>query len=429
MILLRDRGEWTIFLKKTKKILKRWMIGPYLGPQIYEILHYLGLAQAQAPKPLSLWRSTTSGGTNNLVFLEVLMQIDRIILSCGIKDSDHFTMINLLCQDIELGPPEEFIDLFTSYRGRVLHNIQDPCLQLLAKAAGGSAAESLRLPFIDVSSPRQESYTRVATHVFKIQENPEALCILPLCASLWHFAPKQTDQLNKQALSEMNVLMRLENIFQCDILCPSHFNGEGHLLLHVFSALGRYKPVKNMEEFTDIPKDKFVLDALLMILLLPEEHDEVSPQALGQEVDPQCLSRIVDMCKRIKKNQFTLLTLLADLIPSITISPGLAAEDVEVMSFCINAALCLPRDPRSIVIIPIITTRLLEFRDEMMELKIRTKKQNLVASKKAEMTADSLKTLLASMLVFGGQSRRLLSCARMHKEGNPALGWLSVNLD
>ncbi|KIM32250.1 hypothetical protein M408DRAFT_20568 [Serendipita vermifera MAFF 305830] len=285
---------------------------------------------------------------------------------------NHLTLINLVCQDIELGPPEDFIGYFTEARLEYLQAIEDPCLQLVVKAVGGSALESLPLPFIDVSSPLKESYTRIARYVFKLQENTDALHTLPLCASLWDFAHEQADQLSTRALGEMNILMRLEKIFQCDVLCPLHFNGDGHILLHVFDKFRRCKPFETMEAFTNISKGAMVLDAPLMILLLPEEHNEVSltPEGLGPvtgPIDPHCLSYLLNLCKRVKGEQFTLLTLLADLTSRVASNYALAAEDVEAISFCINTALRLSQDHRSVTIIPTVVTRLLECRDRMMD--------------------------------------------------------------
>ncbi|KIM32246.1 hypothetical protein M408DRAFT_326879 [Serendipita vermifera MAFF 305830] len=418
------------FFEANRDLLNLWIICHFESPYTYEIFHCLARAQAEAPNFISFWR-TRSGGDVNPLFLEVLLRMNRLVKS-DMDPSEHFTLINLLCQDIELGPSEDFIGYFTKSRLEYLHFIQDPCLQLLAKAVGGSAVESLHLPFIDVSSPWKESYTRIATCVFKLQENVDASYILPLCASLWNFAHEETEHLSIRAINEMNVLTRLENIFQCDMLCPSHLNGDGHLLLHVFNKFRDCKPLENMEVFTSVSKDDMVLDALLMILLLPEEYDDVSPEALGQDygpIDPRCLSRLVNICKTVKRNQFTLLTLLADFIPKLAGHHALAAEDVEGISFCINKALYLPRDQRSVTIIPIVTTRLLECNDRMMDRNVRTMEENLVASNKAKATAYALKTLLASNLIFGGQNRKLLSCAHTHTEGNPASGWLSMNKD
>jgi hypothetical protein len=220
----------------------------------------------------------------------------------------------------------------------------------------------------------------------------------------------------------------LQLIFEYPISCSQHYDGEGHLLLHVFQHVGSCKFSVNLMDLTTIPMYGRFMDVLLMILALPDQYQgQLRSEELDQILDEHCFVKVLEICSVVKASQFSFLSLICDLVVKVNIK-GLAAEDVELVSICIENALRLPRDNRVSLIIPVLTLRVGRLRDRMLERAFRDSEENEVASSRATRCIGALMDLWAATMVFGGRNYQIISCARTADGHGPAVGWLPVHV-
>lgn len=82
-----------------------WISRCYRITYIYEILDHLGVAQAEEPKIGPLWRIIAPQEGNDPRLAEALLAFDFLIVQ-GVTPGQHCKLIDLLCSDLALGPPE-----------------------------------------------------------------------------------------------------------------------------------------------------------------------------------------------------------------------------------------------------------------------------------------------------------------------------------
>jgi hypothetical protein len=159
-------------------------------PYIAEILQTLAITQANYPDVGPVWRATDQGEGRDPHFLEALLTFDRL-MKADCTPSDHRTMIDLVCQDLELDRAPELDDFyFTESRVHSLSQLSDYCLQALAHCARD--IDFPRSMFVPerYKDQRLSSLGRVADHFVRKSPTPASLT---LQASLWQTLPRQSE--------------------------------------------------------------------------------------------------------------------------------------------------------------------------------------------------------------------------------------------
>jgi hypothetical protein len=175
-------------------------------------------------------------------------------------------------------------------------------------------------------------------------------------------------------------------------------------------------------------KDRWV-DAIATFLILSDEPGEIPSINLGQPVDEKCLKLILAVFKRVTASQFAMLASLYGVCFRILKTGAISTEELAMVSICALKALDLPRDDRAIPIIRPVIGQILRIRTTMLEKSSRGDEEVEKASVVGTRCVDRLNTHLASMLIFGGQNCRALSCARRPQSCSPAVGWLAEYVD
>ena len=151
---------------------------------IREILGHLGVAQAEEPKIGPLWRVIPPQEGDDPGLLETLYAFDSIIRR-DITPEQHCTLIDLVCRDLALGPPEAFKGYFTDHRLGQINDLRDPCLRLLGQSYAESGRNSFYLSSQDIDGPLKDSWARIATYFMTHAEGTSLPSILRLQGSLW----------------------------------------------------------------------------------------------------------------------------------------------------------------------------------------------------------------------------------------------------
>ncbi|KIM23263.1 hypothetical protein M408DRAFT_265251 [Serendipita vermifera MAFF 305830] len=277
--------------------------------------------------------------------------------------------------------------------------------------------------------PWKSSWGRVATYLFQNFEGTSSESILRMQAAMWPIVPDRGN-LCRQALKYPTMLKFLQRAFYYTVSCPEHYDGDGHLLLHIFSQIHDCKSFVDTELFTNIPSDNCLFNVLLLILVSPDEPDQ-PPSRLRDDVNAQCWAQLMEACGTVKSSQFEMLTLVSDLaaLVSGTERSILAAEDAELIIACINKAFALPFDHRIIPTLPALTNRLRVLLDGIMDKGLRPSEDNAVAASKVNMSLGKIITYFVTNTVCGSRNVRTLSCARARQEHSPATGWLPLDVE
>jgi len=170
-----------------------------------------------------------------------------------------------------------------------------------------------------------------------------------------------------------------------------------------------------------------------MLMILPEEQYSISPENLqSDDIHPECLSRILEIGKAMRRSQFASLTVLSQL-PARIIWQDLNREDVcseelAAISIGVTNALRLASDRRVALVIPDLISGIRNIKESMYRRNIRPE-ENLAADKEATIAVNKLMTHLASMRIVGGQNCRILACAQTRESHSPAVGWLEMLKD
>jgi hypothetical protein len=172
-------------------------------PFIAEILQILATTQASYPEVGPLWRATDQGEGRDPHFVEALLTFNRL-MNADCTPSDHRTMIDLVCQDLELDRAPDLDDFyFTESRVNSLSQLGDYCLQVIAHCARDVDFPSSMFVPERYKDKYLGSLGRVADHVVRQAPTPAALA---LQASLWQTHPRQSD-LYQEALHKLDVFV------------------------------------------------------------------------------------------------------------------------------------------------------------------------------------------------------------------------------
>jgi len=106
------------------------------------------------------------------------------LITQGVTPEQHHKLIDLVCSDLALGPPEALEGWLTARRGRFawVKSLSDPCLRLLGQYCVWSSEESLYLSSQDIDGPLKDSWARIATHFMTRPEGTPSPYILRLQA-------------------------------------------------------------------------------------------------------------------------------------------------------------------------------------------------------------------------------------------------------
>jgi len=412
------------FYDANPAFIMEWIQGLETIRHISEILEHLAVAQSSQPNIGPLWRVVTPQTHAAPRLVDVLEKFDMLR---GISPQEHLALINLVCQDIELGPREAFVGYISTYRLGVIENLKDPCLRFLGKLVADSNPR-----FGRGWEPLKASWARIARHITNHYKNTSSSTILQLQAAMWCLKP---DESSKSALKDYGVLVRflfsfvflqlmarkkthLQRIFEYYVQCGhSYTAGQTHLLHHIFKQIPRFYFPVEIPSLTKMKMTGRALHTLVTVIILFDGHRDLLQNKLRKHFDERCLDEVMEMVGVLTKSQYLLLAILLSAGAELD-WPG----DVISFPICVNKALDLPNDHRST---PLILPLVGHMRRRVPRI-TGDPRQEAIASAESEQTIQRLYTCLASMMVFGGRHRRILSCARTREAFSPAVGWMAV---
>lgn len=412
------------FFDENKAFIMQWVDNSPTHKYIVEILRHLCTAQGEQPGIGPLWRVSGLQKDVNPHLSEVLRFFDYLIRT-GVTPADHLNLTTLLCQDVELGPPEDFKGSWSSQLLKEVEFIKDPCLKFFAKYITSSDVESISFDFWDVNSSFRDSWARIAKHLIYQYHAADTPYVLQLQSVVWPTISDEEAGLCKRALTDPTALAHLQRIFEYPIACQHHHDHGGHLFLHLFQKGPELTIPVDIKTYPGVSLEGRLMNFGLFYLLLTS----IGPEnlALGissANVSSDCLAQIIEICKAIQASPSSLFGLLCDFTDAI-IDRGVCSEELIAISICVNKAFDQPRDPRATPLILPLIKSILRVRDTMLSMQYRSPEENELASTNAMKVIDRLYAYLASTMLFNGQSSRNLSCARALKTCNQvAIGWL-----
>jgi hypothetical protein len=220
----------------------------------------------------------------------------------------------------------------------------------------------------------------------------------------------------------------LQRIFEYPIKCPDHYDTEGHVLFHILATIDNVDFPTNYPAFKAVPLKGRWVDAMATLLILSDEPGDIPPLNLGRPVDEECLELILGIFRRVATSQFAMFAFLYGICVRMLDGMGIAPEELAMISICVTKALELPRDDRIVPILRPVIHRILHIRTVMLPY-TSTIGEFESASAVGMGCVNRLNTHLATMLIFGGQNCRVLSCARTPQTFSPAIGWLAEYVD
>jgi hypothetical protein len=186
----------------------------------------------------------------------------------------------------------------------------------------------------------------------------------------------------------------------------------------------------NYPAFKAVPLKNRAVDAVAMLLILSGEPGEIPPLNLGRPVDERCLEIILGAFKTVTTSQYAMLASLSGICSRILNSRWVSAAQLAVVSICALKALHLPRDDRAIPIIRPVMSQIRSIQTAMLDQRFGENAEEVESVSVVGMECvDRLNTHLAATFIFGGQNRRVLSCARRAGTFSPAVGWLVEYVD
>jgi len=184
---------------------------------------------------------------------------------------------------------------------------------------------------------------------------------------------------------------------------------------------------------TSIPLQGRKMNLVLVLLMLPDAQYHILPDRLLSDIHTQCLGRIMQIGKVVRRSQLAMLSLMVDLSAHLVrrkyTRQTLCSEELAGFSLCVRRALELPRDPRVAFVIARLVENMMDIKRLMYHNDYRVKWENQAADREASFATSRLMALLASMMVFGGHNRRILSCAQTREMYSPAVGWMPIYTD
>jgi hypothetical protein len=193
------------FFEANKTLIMGWIFGCQDITYIHEILGHLGAAQAEEPKIGPLWRVMPPQVGSKPGMTQALLSFAQLIKR-DITPEQHCKLIDLICRDFSLGPPEVFKSYSTDYALRIFSQLEDPCLRLLGQSCAESTGGYFHLSSQDIDGPLKNSWGRIATYFMTHPERTSSPFILGLQGSLWPVIPNCRDLCSK-ALKEPEVFV------------------------------------------------------------------------------------------------------------------------------------------------------------------------------------------------------------------------------
>lgn len=180
------------FFEKNKTALMRWITDLFLDdiPHILEILQHLSAAQAGEPEIGSLWRDG-SLQPEDISHLNFALRLFNWLIEEGVTTEQHRVLVDLICRDLELEPPEVYTRSDTSFLLELAKHLE-PCLRFLGEHVGGGSPDPLGSPFKESMHLHPESWARIAEYVMTSYGSTETPHSLRLQASLWPSIPEST---------------------------------------------------------------------------------------------------------------------------------------------------------------------------------------------------------------------------------------------
>ncbi|KIM31626.1 hypothetical protein M408DRAFT_317866 [Serendipita vermifera MAFF 305830] len=385
------------------------------NPYIHEIFHHLAHAQATQDDIGSLWR-------NNASFLGrmlygTLKTFDDLI-SRGVNPTQHCTLIDLICRDIELRSPDRHTVLRLSEL-----DLKDPCLALLTAYAGGVHEQCIRFLPAGGKNAWEQSWLRIASFVIKQEEDSRSPSLLQLKAALWPMTPRDSHEFRHRVTDSSRALAQLQRIFEYPVRCSNHYDHEGHILFHIYEGVRSHSIVDfpiNMEIFTKVPLKNRQIRLLLALLVLPDCRLTDRTEFYISE---ECWPIILGICGTIKTSQLSFLSILCAFN-----NVSACREDVVAFSICIHKSLDLALDQAAVPVVQSLVRRLDGFR-ELFVTRLEVSDLTIIAADEFDVALNRLNTHLASVLIHGMSNKRMLSCARASEGWSPATGWLPFHVD
>lgn len=188
-------------------------------PHILEILRPLADVQANDPAIGSFWqRRTLSSKAKDAHFIEALQTFDRLMnLDC--MEEDHRMLVDLVCQDLELGQPSNLGGYFIPDRVDILAQLRDPCLRSLASWARGNNFMEPIISSEKYQQQRRASYDRVLLHLLRKYPAGSSATMLEQQALLWPMFP-DSDEIYWEAMDKDDTFVCLTSFLplETDIL-------------------------------------------------------------------------------------------------------------------------------------------------------------------------------------------------------------------
>ncbi|KIM31689.1 hypothetical protein M408DRAFT_20917 [Serendipita vermifera MAFF 305830] len=390
------------------------------NPYIHEIFHHLAHAQATQVDIGSLWGDNGSFLDRRLV--ETLPIFDDLI-SRDVTPAQHCTLIDLICRDIELHPPERLTGAIVFQLSEI--DPKDPCLAFLTAYACGVHDQCIRFLPAEGQNAWEQSWLRIVSFITMQEEDSRSPSLLQLKAALWPMISRDSHELRNRAIRESRALVQLQRIFEYPVRCPNHHDHDGHILLDMFEGTQSHTIVyfpTNMEKFTKVPLKGRQIHILLALLLLPD-YRLTDPVEFG--INEECWPIILGICGSVKTSQLLFLSLLCDFDFSYFFW---VREDMAAFSICIHKSLDLPLDQAAVPVAQTFVRRLDAFVEDTF---IDWNRNDLINTSvhELEVAVCRLKTHLASVLIHGTHNKRMLFCARAHDGWSPATGWLPTYID
>jgi hypothetical protein len=181
------------FFEANKALVMGWIWRCQYIAYIHEILGHLGAAQAEEPKIGPLWRAIPPQEGDDPLLAEALYTFDSLIRR-DVTPEQHCKLIDLICQDLALGPPEAFKGCFTDDNLKwISRHLHDPCLRLLGQFYARLGGDSFYLSSRDIDGPLKESWARIATYFMTHPERTSSPSILRLQGALWPVIPNRRE--------------------------------------------------------------------------------------------------------------------------------------------------------------------------------------------------------------------------------------------
>jgi hypothetical protein len=137
--------------------------------------------------------------------ISTLWACDNVLSEDTITPAQHNTVIDLICRDFEIGPPEALQGVTNSWKS-ILDDIRDPCLIALVQTNIILDPGGISVFLIRSDDWRKDSWTRIARYLMKHHEGTTSPSVLRYQALLLPFLPHQ-NELYERTLREPQIMV------------------------------------------------------------------------------------------------------------------------------------------------------------------------------------------------------------------------------